>query len=80
MFYIHEALTTKAQQELNRRNIAGEVVRVRFVSKSGCAMIRIGFISETTPSPVLSTFEFLEHQDDEYYLYLPIDVTIYNEK
>lgn len=77
MIYVQETLRRLAKAELQRRDIFGEVVGVRLVSNNGCAMIRIGFISEIVPTPVLTGFDYLEKQDDEYYLFTPIDTPIY---
>lgn len=75
MFYLRSAVERLAQKELNRREISGEVVGVRFVLDNGCPMIRIGFTADVKPTPVLTGFDYMEHKDDEYYLYLPIDIT-----
>lgn len=79
MIYVKETLKRLAAAELQRRDIIGEVVGVSFVSSNGCPMIRIGFISEIVPSPVLTGFDYLEKQDDEYYLFATIDTSIYIE-
>lgn len=77
MLYLQETLKRLAEEELQRRDIIGEVVGVRLMSNKGCAMIRIGFISEIAPTPVLTEFDYLEKWDDEYYLFTPIDTSIY---
>ena len=76
MIKVHSTLVKLAQQELNRREISGFVIEVRLVSYQGYPMLRIGFITNITPIPVLSAYEKLEHKDDEYYFYCPIDVSI----
>ena len=76
MIKVHSTLVKLAQQELNRREISGDVIGVRIVSYKGYPMLRIGFIADVTPTPVLSAYEKLEHKDDEYYLYCPIDVIV----
>ena len=79
MIKVHSTLVKLAQQELNRREISGDVIAVRFVSYKGYPMLRIGFIADVTPTPVLSSYENFECKDDEYYLYCPIDVAIMTE-
>lgn len=76
MMYLKRTLEGLAKQELMNRDIDGLVVGVRFVSDNGCSMIRIAFVSDIKPTPVLTGFDYIEHQDDEYYLYLPIDTIV----
>lgn len=76
MLYLSRKVTEIAQQELTRRDVFAHVTGVRFVSDNGCSMIRISFFQETQPKIVLSGFEYLIYEDNEYHLYLPIDIIV----
>ena len=69
-------LTKLAEHELFRREIRGNVLDVHFVVVNCCSMLLITFTTHTTPTPVLWGEERMEHHDDKYYLYLPIDTQI----
>lgn len=75
-------LTKLAEHELFRRDIRGNVLDVHFVVVNYrivvnyCPMLVITFTTHTTPTPVLWGEERMEHHDDKYYLYLPIDTQI----
>lgn len=49
---------------------------VHFVVVNCCSMLLITFTTHTTPTPVLWGEERMEHHNDKYYLYLPIDTQI----
>lgn len=69
-------LINLAKHELFRREIRGNVLDVHFVVVNCCSMLLITFTTNTTPTPVLWGEERMEHHDDKYYLYLPIDTQI----
>lgn len=79
MINLQSQLKTIAKRELQRRNIFGEVVYVSFVSDNGCSLMKISFVTEEEPSVTLTGFDYMEHIDDEYYLYLPIDTYVYKK-
>lgn len=76
MMYIHRNIKDLAKEELSKRDIDGTLLSVRFVLNDVCPMIRISFTSDIQPTLVLTGFDYLEHQDDEYHLYLAIDTMI----
>ena len=76
MMYLYRDLENLAKEELLKRDIDGVILSVRFVLNDMCPMIRIAFTSDIEPTPVLSGFDYLEYQDDEYHLYLAIDTMI----
>lgn len=76
MMYLFRKLENLAKEELLKRDIDGSVLSVSFVLNDMCPMIRISFVSDIQPTPVLTGFDYLEHQDDAYHLYLAIDTSI----
>ena len=76
MVYLSSVLTKLAEHELFRRDIRGNVLDVHFVVVNCCSMLVITFTTPTTPTPVLWGEERMEHHNDKYYLYLPIDTRI----
>ena len=76
MMYLYRDIENLAKEELSKRDIDGLVLSVRFVLNNVCPMIRISFISDIQPTPVLTGFDYLEHKDNEYHLYLAIDTMI----
>lgn len=76
MMYLYRSIEELAKQELSKRDIDGSILSVCFVLNNMCPMIRISFVSDIQPTPVLTGFDYLEHQDDEYHLYLAIDTMI----
>lgn len=69
-------LTKLAEHELFRREIRGNVLDVHFVVVNCCSMLLITFTTHITPTPVLWGEERMEHHNNKYYLYLPIDTQI----
>lgn len=76
MVYLYRNIKNLAKEELSKRNIDGSVLSVSFILKDMCPMLRILFVSNVQPTPVLTGFDYLERQDDEYHLYLAIDTRI----
>ena len=76
MMYLYRDLENLAKEELSKRDIDGVILSVRFVLNDMCPMIRISFTSDIEPTSVLTGFDYLEYQDEEYHLYLAIDTMI----